>query len=62
MEKARNLIKLVCIVGCWVCMIYAAAQWGLKAGAVIAMALIFEAIQAAIIMLEDEEDEDEEGE
>lgn len=57
----KGLIKLVCVVGCWVCMIYAAAQWGLKAGAVVAMALIFDAIHAAVIMRENEEDKNEQS-
>lgn len=54
---ARNITKLICVCGCWVCMIYAASKWRLKAGAIVAIALIFEAIHAAIIMLEDKEDE-----
>ena len=56
---ARNLTKLICIIGCWVCMLYAASTWGLKAGAIVAIALMLESIHAACIITETEEKEDE---
>ena len=53
---ARTLIKAICIIGCWACMISAALIWGLKAGAVVAVALILEAIHATIFAIEIEEE------
>lgn len=59
-----QLAKCILALLCWACMICSAAVWGIKAGAVVAFAMILTNIFNVVAdaereELEDDEDEDE---
>lgn len=54
-----KVIRLVCVLGMWACMIYAAAAYGLKAGAVVALAMMLQAIEMAGHLYDEETPEDD---
>lgn len=51
----KGFIMGLCAGGCWVCVIYAAVTWGIKAGAVVALAILLEAIIASVLIVETEQ-------
>lgn len=57
------IIEVASVIGCWACMIYASATWGLKAGGIVALALFLGGIvNAALIQEEIDADDAEEEE
>ena len=48
----KKLIIILGSIGCWVCIIWAAVTYGLRAGAAVALAVLLEAIIAAAMMAE----------
>lgn len=51
----KHWTSLICVLGCWACMIYAAATYGLRAGAIVAIAMTLQAIDMAMRQNKEEE-------
>ena len=49
-----KIIKVLCSIGCWACIVCASIFCGLKAGGFVALAIFLEAIIAAVMIVETE--------